>query len=418
MENRAGELVFTMSYETVQVPASLRRSLTLPMVVLYGLGVTIGAGIYVLVGEAAGRAGMAAPISFIIAGLVMLCPAASFAELAGRLPFAAGEARYVEEAFQRRWLTMTIGLAVACIGVVSSAAIALGSTGYIAQLVDLPHGMILTMVVLTMGLIAAWGIHESVTFAGILTVIETTGLIAIIAGGTFGDANFTMRLNEIIPSAGMDYWSGIAAATLLAFFAFIGFENIDSLAEETKDPQWTLARAILITLGLSMLLYAAVSAVAVLAVPPAELAGTAAPLTAVFEKTTNLSPLIITAIAIVATLNGVVVQIIMTSRVLYGLANRGLLPGTLAGINRITRTPLLSTALAIGVALALALAFPIGELAEWTSRLTLAVFVIVCAALVRIKLRGTAAPPQTFIVPIWVPILGAILCLGLLIIGG
>src|SRR5437870_4086868 len=127
-----------MDQETTFNATSLKRTLTLPMVVLYGLGVTIGAGIYVLVGEAAGRAGMATPISFIIAGLVMLCPAASFAELSGRLPFAAGEARFVDEAFRRRWLTLAIGLAVALVGVVSSATIALGSTGYIAQFVDLP----------------------------------------------------------------------------------------------------------------------------------------------------------------------------------------------------------------------------------------------------------------------------------------
>ena len=115
---RRCDLAFNMSSEPLIVPASLRRTLTLPMVVLYVLGVTIGAGIYVLVGEAAGRAGMAAPISFVIAGMVMICPAASFAELAGRLPFAAGEARFVDEAFRQRWLTLAIGLAVACVGVI------------------------------------------------------------------------------------------------------------------------------------------------------------------------------------------------------------------------------------------------------------------------------------------------------------
>jgi amino acid transporter len=387
------------------------------MVVLYGLGVTIGAGIYVLVGEAAGRAGMATPAAFILAGLIMLCPAASFAELAGRLPFAAGEARFVEEAFELRWLTLTIGLAVAAVGIVSSAAIALGSAGYIVQILDLPMSVILIGVILAMGAVAAWGIRESVVFAGMLTLIEAGGLIAIIAGAAL-DEDFAGRLNEIVPSPAIEAWWGIAAATLLAFFAFIGFEDIDSLAEETQNPQRTLAYAIFITLGLSMLLYAAVSAVAVLAVPPSELATMRAPLAAVFARTTNMSPLVITLIAIVATLNGVVVQIIMTSRVLYGLANRAYLPRALAQVNRITRTPLLATTLAVCSTLVLALAFPIGELAEWTSRLTLVIFIIVCAALVRIKLRGTAAPAGTFIVPLWVPIAGALLCLSLLLVGG
>lgn len=407
-----------MPHEIAAVPAALKRTLTLPMVVLYGLGVTIGAGIYVLVGEAAGRAGMATPVAFILAGLIMLCPAASFAELAGRLPFAAGEARFVEEAFELRWLTLAVGLAVGAVGVVSSAAIALGSAGYIVQVLDLPTSVILIGVILAMGAVAAWGIRESVVFAGILTLIEAGGLIAIIVGAALGEEGFAGRLNEIVPSPAIEAWWGIAAATLLAFFAFIGFEDIDSLAEETKNPQRTLAYAIFITLGVSMLLYAAVSAVAVLAVPPSELATMRAPLAAVFARTTNMSPLVITLIAIVATLNGVVVQIIMTSRVLYGLANRAYLPRALADVNRITRTPLLATALAVCITLVLALAFPIGELAEWTSRLTLVIFIIVCAALTRIKLRGTAAPAGTFIVPFWVPIAGALLCLSLLLIGG
>jgi amino acid transporter len=407
-----------MTSERLAAPISLRRALNLPMVVLYGLGVTIGAGIYVLVGEAAGRAGMAAPISFIVAGLVMICPAASFAELAGRLPFAAGEARFVEEAFDRRWLTLVIGLAVAFVGIVSSATIALGATGYIAQIAWLPKTVILIGAVLAMGGVAAWGIRESVSFAGLLTIIETAGLFAVIIGAGFNYENIGPQMGELAPPMSLSGWSGIGAATLLAFFAFIGFEDIDSLAEETKNPQRTLAYGIFITLGISMLLYALVSAVAVLAVPPSELARTEAPLAMVFARVTNFSPLVITLIAIVATLNGVVVQLIMTARVLYGLANRGYLPGWLAAVNPATRTPLAATCVGIAISLGLALMFPIGELAEWTSRLTLGIFVVVCTALVRIKLRGTPAPRGTFIVPLFVPILGAMLCLGLLITGG
>jgi amino acid transporter len=407
-----------MPLDAISAPVALKRTLGLPLVVLYGLGVTIGAGIYVLVGEAASRAGMATPISFVIAGLVMLCPAASFAELAGRLPFAAGEARFVEEAFNRRWLTLVIGLAVASVGVVSAAAIALGATAYILEIFELPHSTVLVAVVVAMGTVAAWGIVESIAFAGILTVIEAAGLVAIIAGAALADDGLVKRLPEIVPSLHIADWSGIAAATLLAFFAFIGFEDIDSLAEETRDPQRTLARGIFITLGLSMLLYAAVSAVAVLAVPPSELAQMRAPLAGVFVRTTNLSPIIIAIIAILATLNGVVVQIIMTARVFYGLANRGYLPKRLALVNPITRIPLVSTMLAVAMVLVLALVFPIGELAEWTSRITLGIFTVVCAALVRIKLSGIPSPPGTFIVPLWVPILGSVLCLGLLIAGG
>jgi basic amino acid/polyamine antiporter, APA family len=406
-----------MTIETSEAPAALRRTLTLPAVVLYGLGVTIGAGIYVLVGAVAERAGMSAPVAFLVAGLVMLCPAASFAELAGRLPFAAGEARFVDEAFGLRWLTLTIGLAVACVGVVSSAAIALGATGYITQLVDLPHPLILALVIVAMGTVAAWGIRESMLFAGILTLIETGGLIAIILGAMISGDGIPGRLDELAFPSGIEGWSGVGAAGLIAVFAFIGFEDIDSLAEETKDPQRTLARAIFITLIGSVLLYVGVSAVAVLAIPPAELARLEAPLAAVFLRATGFSPLAITLIAIVATLNGIVVQMIMTSRVLYGLASQGRLPRMLAAIHPVTRTPLIATVLAVAASLILALAFPIGSLAEWTARLTLAIFAVVCAALIRIKRRGTVPPRGTFIVPAWVPVLGLILCVGLLAVG-
>jgi len=404
--------------EITAIKPSLRRTLGLPIVVLYGLGVTVGAGIYVLVGEAAGRAGMSAPLAFMIASLVMACPAASFAELTGRLPFAAAEAHFVDEAFRVSWLTLAVGLAVATVGVVSSAAIGLGSAGYIAQLVDRPHTAIISAVFGLMGLVAAWGIRESLLFAGVLTIVEVGGLLAILIGAGYGEVSFIPRLGELVPSGSTASMTGIAAASLIAFFAFIGFENIDSIAEETKNPQRALGYAIFITLGLSTILYAAIAAVAVLTIPPEELAAMEAPLAELFRRTTSISSLAITLIAIVATLNGIVVQIIMTSRVLYGLANKGQLPATLAKVHPTTQTPLMATGIASGSALMLALTFPIAELAEWTSRITLVIFILACAALVRIKLRGTPPPPNALVVPLWVPIVGVFMCSVLLIAGG
>jgi basic amino acid/polyamine antiporter, APA family len=400
------------------VEPGLRRTLSLPMVVLYGLGVTIGAGIYVLIGETAGRAGMSAPLAFVIASLVMVCPAASFAELTGRMPFAAAEAHFVDEAFHLNWLTLTVGLAVASVGVVSSAAIGLGSAGYIAQVVNFPHFAIVIAIFVLMSLVAAWGIRESIMFAGALTLIEIGGLIAILAGAGFSEPDFLPRLDEILPRMDSVGLTGIASASLIAFFAFIGFENIDSIAEETRNPQRTLGYAIFITLGLSTLLYAAVATVAVLTIAPAELGLMEAPLAELFLRMTGMSPLAITLIAIVATLNGIIVQIVMTSRVLYGLANKRQLPPIFALVHPVTRTPLVATAIAAGSALILALAFPIADLAEWTSRITLAIFILACSALVRIKLRGTPPPPGVFVVPLWVPTVGVLMCAVLLVAGG
>jgi APA family basic amino acid/polyamine antiporter len=139
-------------------PVALKRSLGLPLTVLYGLGITIGAGIYVLVGAAAARAGFQAPLAFILAALVMAPSAATFAELASRLPMSAGEAAYVKEGFGSDRLSRLVGLMVAAIGIVSAATVARGSASYLRDIVDLPVDVIVVLVILSMGAVAAWGI--------------------------------------------------------------------------------------------------------------------------------------------------------------------------------------------------------------------------------------------------------------------
>lgn len=399
-------------------PAKLKRTLTLPYVVLYGLGVTVGAGIYVLVGEVITRSGQFAPVSFLIAGLVMLLPAAAFAELTGRMPFAAAEAHFVGTGFNSPKLFLLVGLAVATVGLISSAAIAHGAVGYLSHLVDWPVTALLIAVVVATGVVAGFDIKNSIAVAGLLTLIEVGGLLSIVVGSIWSGNDLVAQAIESVPTTMSPLlWNGIAASSLLAFFAFIGFEDIDSVAEETVNPQKTLSRGIFITLFLTVLIYIAVILAALAAVPIADISGHSAPLTIVFAKTTVFSPLVITLIAIIATVNGIIVQLIMSSRVIYGLANRGSLPNVLARINPFTHTPLIATWLSVAMVLGLALAFPINRLAEWTSGITLAIFILVCAALIRIKKRGTQAPEGTFINPIWVPYGGIIACSALLIAG-
>jgi APA family basic amino acid/polyamine antiporter len=399
-------------------PTKLKRTLTLPYVVLYGLGVTVGAGIYVLVGEVITRSGQYAPVSFLIAGLVMLLPAAAFAELTGRMPFAAAEAHFVGTGFNSRKLFLLVGLAVAIVGLISSAAIAHGAVGYISQLVNWPITVLLILVITATGMVAGIEIRDSIAIAGLLTLIEVGGLLAIVIGSIWAGNDLGAQAIKAVPtSMSPTLWNGIAASSLLAFFAFIGFEDIDSIAEEAVNPQKTLSRGIFITLFLSVAIYVAVILASLAAVPVSDIAGHKAPLVIVFSKTTAFSPLIITLIAIVATVNGIIVQLIMSSRVLYGLADRGSLPKVLARINPITHTPLIATGLSVVVVLGLAVAFPITRLAEWTSVITLAIFILVCAALIRIKKQGNPVPEGTFIVPVWVPYGGIISCAALLLAG-
>jgi len=400
---------------SAQGERGLKRVLGLTLVVLYGLGVTIGAGIYVLIGATAGEAGMYAPIAFCIAALVMAPTAASFAELSSRMPVSAGEAAYIREGLNSRMLALGVGLLVVTAGVVSAATIAIGAAGYIGVFIEAPAWLMTMAVVMAMGMAAAWGILESVVLAGVLTLIEIGGLILIVVVGIENNPSILTRAGELVPGS-FDplIWSGIFSAGLLAFFAFIGFEDLVNIAEEIKNPLKVLPWAIFLTLLLSTLIYIAVVSVAVLSVPLDGLAASKAPLGFVYERVTGGSPLVISAIAIVATLNGIIVQMIMASRVLYGLSAQGDLPGFLAQVSPATRTPLIATGLVVAIVLVLSLAFPIGGLAEMTSRVTLTIFSLVNLALLRLKLRGDSAPEGIFTVGLWVPVTGLLASLLLL----
>ena len=394
----------------------LSRSLTLAHAVLYGVGVTIGAGIYVLVGVAAGRSGMHAPIAFLAAAIAMGLTAASFAELGTRMPVSASEAAYVEAAFHRKWLSLGMGLLVVVTATVSAATISSGSAGYIGVFLDVPGTVIIVGVVLLMGAVACLATTQSIAVAGIMTLIEVGGLFMIIAAGTANSTMMMARLPEMMPASGdITAWLGIGGTTLIAVFAFIGFEHIVNVAEELKHPGRTLPRALFLTLGLTTLIYLLVIWTSVTALPPDELARSPAPLATVYESLTGRPPNFMSGIAIVATLNGVVVHMIMIARVLYGLSSQGNLPRPLSRVNPRTRTPLIATAIAVGVILLLSVAIPLEGLAEWAARGTLLIFAGVNLALIRIKRRDGATPDGAFNCPLWIAYAGLISALLLLL---
>ncbi|MBV1918711.1 MAG: APC family permease [Sphingomonadaceae bacterium] len=393
---------------------TLRRALTLPLLTLYGLGVTIGAGIYVLVGTTAAEAGKYAPVSFLIAAVVVAFTAFSYVELITRFPVSAGEAAFVEAGFRKRWLTVTVGLLVALSGIVSASAIAIGAASYLTGITGLPVPALTIGTVLAMGLLAAWGIAESVMVAAIVTVIEIGGLLLVIFWG-FGDASGTaLAVSELIPPLQGAHWQGIGAASLLAFFAFVGFEDMANVAEEVKDPVRTFPRAIFLTLIAATLLYLITTSAVIVSVPLDKLAGTAAPLALVFANAPQSVSDAFSVIAVVATVNGILIQMIMASRVFFGLASRGYLPRQLAWVSARTRTPLVATALVAAAIVILTQAFPIEQLAERTSQIVLGIFVLVNLALLRLKLREPMQANNHFSVPIAIPILGVLTSVALL----
>lgn len=396
---------------------ALRRSLNLPLLILYGLGVTIGAGIYVLVGATAAKAGIFAPISFLLAAGVVGFTGYSYCELSTRYPVSAGEAAYVRAGFNSRVLSIIIGFMVVASGVVSSAAVAIGAAAYLRTFVPLSMEILTIAVILLVGLVAVWGILESVALAALFTVIEIFGLGLVVWVGLADHPEVFDHIGRLAPPFETSVWSGIFSAGLLAFFAFVGFEDIANVAEEVKNPNKTLPRGIVMTLILAALVYFVVVSVVVLVVPMASLAGSDAPLALIFASAGPTTRGLFSIIAIIATVNGALIQVIMASRVLYGLAAQGSLPGVIARVNPVTRTPLVATFLIVAIILILGTLLPIAELAEATSTIVLVVFSFVNLSLLRIKWRSEADHGDYFRVPLWVPVVGFLSCAGLLISG-
>lgn len=386
-----------------EAPA-LKRSLSLTQVTLYGIGTTVGAGIYALIGELAGQAGAYMPLSFLIAAVLVAFSALSFAELTARYPQAAGEATYVRAAFNSGALARLIGLMVVAAGLVSSATIVNSFVGYLGSFIALPTWLAIVALVGLLTALCIWGIGQSVTVAGLFTLVEVGGLLLVIGAGSDSLAAFPQRWREFVPPAETAVWSGILAGSFLAFYAFIGFEDMVNVAEEVRQVERTLPLAIVLTLIATVLLYVSVAVIAVLTVPPAELQASNAPLALLFERSGGSAPLL-SGIAVLAVVNGALVQMIMASRVLYGLARQNLLPEPLGRVHAATQTPVNATLLTGTAILVAALAFDLVPLARATSYLTLTVFATVNLALLRIKLqtRGTPAP---LVYPFWVPLIG------------
>ncbi len=396
---------------------TLKRSLTLPLLTLYGLGVTIGAGIYVLVGATAAKAGIYAPVSFLMAACVVAFTGLSYCEMGTRYPVSAGEAAYMRHGFNSKTLSLIVGLMVVSVGVVSSAAISIGAAAYLRAFIPLSPELLTALVIVVLGLAAIWGIVESVTVAAIFTLIEIFGLGLVVYFGLKTNPDLIGELGRLVPPFEKAAWTGIASASLLAFFAFVGFEDIANVAEEVKDPGKTLPWATILTLLIATIIYTMIVSVVVLSVPMETLSKSDAPLGLLFAGSGSRISMLFGVIASIATFNGVLIQMIMSSRVLYGLASQKNLPAVIAYVNPVTRTPLVATALVVVLVLVLAFFLPIMALAELTSKIVLVVFILVNLALLRLKWIGTPPGDDVFQVPFWIPILGCLSCILLFLAG-
>jgi APA family basic amino acid/polyamine antiporter len=393
----------------------LERSLGLVEMVFYGLGTIIGAGIYVLMGKVAGVSGIYFPISFLCAGVIAVFTAFSYSELSSRFPRNSGASLYVGKAWNRKYLSRIVGYGVVFTAVVSAATITHGFVGYVKVFLDLPEIWLMISVIILLGFMAVWGIKESSMLIVTVTLIEVGGLLFIIFIGFSGEG--VLELTEQKMVFDLIPWSEVFLGSFLAFFAFIGFEDMVNLVEEVKNPKRNMPLAIIISIILSSILYLLVSLAALNSLPVSELAGSDSPISDIVEAH-GYSPNFMVIVSLIAIINGVLVQMIVASRILYGMAQQKIAHRIFSRVNSYTKTPVIATLLVLLLIILFSICLPIVTLAKTTSFLILCIFTVVNLALVFVKLKIKLEKSKDEVgvnYHILVPIVGAILCFMILL---
>ena len=302
---------------------------------MYGVGLILGAGIYVLIGEAAGFAGNALWISFILGSIVALFAGLSFAELSSIFPKVAAEYVFVKYAFKNNFFAFIIGWLTAITAMITAATVALGFGGYLAQFVNLPITISALLLIGVLSLVNFIGIKESSWANIVFTIIEAAGLILIIViGFTFVSPE---QVNYFESPSG---FSGIIIAFVLSFFAFIGFEAMSNVAEEVRNPKKTIPRAIFLSVVISSLIYVLLTFAVFRVINWEDLSSSAAPLAEVVKiGLGEQGQILLTGIALFAITNTVLITLIAGSRIMFGMARDKSFPNLLTRIHPKTKTP-------------------------------------------------------------------------------
>lgn len=380
----------------------LARKVSLPLLTFYGLGTILGAGIYVLIGEVTLRAGSYSPFAFIASAFIAAVTAYSFARLASMYPKSAGEAAYALAAFKSKWVSALVGLCVVMIGTVSAATMVRGFAGYFIAVVPLPEISVVLGIILLITALSIWGIGQSLMVAALITIVEIIGLLFVI--GVVIDINELPSLNIPSVESLVANTPLIFFAAFISFYAYIGFEDIVNIAEETINPTKVVPLAILYSLILSTILYVLLSIACTAYIPASVFEHSDAPLAAMVAYR-GLDPTTISIVSVIAIINGALVQQIMAARVLYGMAKQNMFLPAFAAVHSKTQTPILAT-LSIGILiLLLATQLHLVTLAEITSAITLLIFMTVQASLLWITIRSK----HPRILDVAIPTLGILL---------
>ena len=375
---------------------SLARRISLPLLTFYGLGTILGAGIYVLIGEVALRAGQYTPLSFIVAACIAAVTAYSFARLSSLFPKSAGPAAYAYAAFKLRSVSALMGLAVVLVGTVSAATMVKGFAGYFIALIQIPELFVILSIILLITIFSIWGISESLLIASCITIIEVVGLLFVIYAVI--DLNELKNYSLPTPTSVFLNSTAIFYAAFISFYAYIGFEDIVHISEETINPTKVVPLAIVLSLIISTLLYLSLSISCTVFIPLSVFNTSSAPLVSIIEFK-GFDPIIMAVISMIAILNGALIQIIMASRVLYGMAEQRIFMSVFKAVNKRTRTPILATITIAAFIIFLSTSFDLVTLAEITSAITLIVFMVVQASLLYLSLRKQSSKKLDIVLP-------------------
>jgi amino acid transporter len=391
---------------------------------LYGTGSMLGAGIYALVGTAAGELGNAVWLAFVVAMIAAALTGMSYACLGSRYPRAAGAAYATHRAYRKNMLTYIVGLAVVASGMTSMATGARAIGAELSKMgLAIPKSLgetlstaspeiIGTLYLIVLSAIVFRGIRESMALNAFCTIVEVAGLLLVIAIGIrfWGSVNY-------LQGPPMEDGSGfksvafpmILSGAVLTFFSFIGFEDVLNVAEETKNPRRDIPIGLLGAMLIATVIYLAVAITAVsVGLPHADLVKGG--LRAVVGKAAPwFPPNVFSVITIFAIANTALLNYVMGTRLLYGMADNGLLPPALGKVHPTRQTPHVATFFLLMMVVALLLVGHIGELASSTTLLLLTVFTVVNGALVILKFRPSE-PKGGFEVPVIVPMLGVLVC--------
>jgi APA family basic amino acid/polyamine antiporter len=355
---------------------TLRRDLNLFDATLAGVGIIVGAGIYVLIGAAAGHAGNGVWISFIISAVVAFLTGLSYAELSSIYSDDSGEYSYVEHNFGKR-LAFVVGYLVMLSLVLGAAAVSLGFSGYLNTLLNYNHLTLIAIVsILLFSAVNIIGIKQSMKLNILLTGLSILGLLMVIflTLPKIGSINY-MEITKL---------SGVFKAASLIFFAYIGFESVVKLSEETKNPRKTIPLALMLSLGISTILYIAVSISAISTIGWKQLSTSSSPLTDVVAAVMGSNAgLVVTIIAIVSTGNTVLLSLLAMSRMTYSMCKNYKKISFLSKINRFTKTPLNAIIMSAAFTIAFVLIGELSIVAEITNFFVFVVFAVINLALIK-----------------------------------